>query len=253
MPDGVRTGPWITEGSFLDLRQGSHECITRSAVNIKSGRHIVEVGNITILIVGILLPALLVLVLNLVIVNKLRKILVARKQMMEGREHKRHDNDSTVMLLALSCYLILSEIPDSILYLLKPFFLPPVLHIDNDKYENHSHESSYQTANEHYENFLLTAAVFGTFSLTNYAINILIYSLAGHKFRHTLIKIFKKTGKSALNSHSDDFSCYTAGVNQQTAEGQSPRQAGYSAKHIHQYLPLQQRNDGNIEYNAVIE
>ena len=243
----------ITEGSFWTYDKVAHECITRSAVNIKSGSHVVEVGNITILIMGILVPVLLVLVLNLVIVNKLRKILVARKQMMACREHKRHDNDSTIMLLALSCYLILSEIPDSILYLLKPFFLPPTLQIDNDKYENHSHESSYQRANERYENYLLTAAVFGTFSLTNYAINILIYSLAGHKFRHTLIKIFKRTSKSAQNSHSDDFSRYTAGVNQQTVEGQSPRQTGYSPARVHQYIPLQQRNDGNIEHNAAIE
>ena len=243
----------ITEGSFWTYDKVAHECITRPTINMRSGSHIVEVGNITILIVGILLPVLLVLVLNLVIVNELRKILVARKQMMGCREHKRQDNDSTIMLLALSCYLILSEIPDSILYLLKPFFLPPVLHIDNDKYQNHSHESSYQRANERYENYLLTAAVFGTFSLTNYAINILIYSLAGHKFRHTLIKIFKKTGRSTPNSHSDDFSCNTAGVNQQTAGGQSPRKAGYSPTCNHQYIPLQQRNDGNIEYNAVIE
>ena len=242
----------ITEGSFWTYDKATHQCITRSAVNIKSGSHAVEVGNITILVVGILLPVLLVLILNLVIVIKLRKMLATRKQMMEGRERKRHDNDSTIMLLALSCYLILSEIPDSILYLLKPFFLPQSLQNDNDKYGNHSHDSSYRRANERYQNYLLAAAVFGTFSLTNYAINILIYSLAGHKFRQTLIKMFKNKSKNTQNSQSEDYSCYTGAMNKQSTEHTS-RQLEYSPTYIHQYVPLQIRNAGNIEHNMPTE
>ena len=243
----------ITEGSFWTYDKTSHQCTTRSSINIRSGSHVLEVGNLTILILGILLPVLLVLILNLVIVNKMRKILVKRKQMMEGRPNqRRQDNDSTIMLLALSCYLILSEIPDSILYLLKPFFMPPPL--DNGKlsYNNHSHELSYQSANKRYEDYLVAAAVFGTFSLTNYAINILIYSLAGHKFRHTLIKIFKISlaSNAATNySQSEEFSCYAPAVNHITLEGQTSRQVERASPcTAHQYIPLQKRN-GNIEHN----
>ncbi len=221
----------ITEGSFWTYDKATHQCITRSSMSLRSGSHVVQVGNVIILVVGILLPAILVLIFNLVIVHKLRKVLAERTQMMEGRAHRHHDHDSTIMLLALSCYMILSEIPDSIVYLLQPFFTPPWIPEANGfEQDNQTSVASYQKAKKRYDDYVLTAAIFGTFSLTNYAINILIYSLAGHKFRHTLKRLCRKSlGSKSQHSHSDDFSYYTQG-----------NQNGHQSRsHLYQSIPLQ--------------
>ncbi len=200
----------VTEGSFWTYDKKTHHCITRSAGGFTGGtKRTVEVGNITILVLGILLPASLVLIFNIFIVVKLRRILAARQQMMEGRE-KKQDSESTILLIMLSCYLLLSEIPDSVVYLLRPFFAPPwPLPESVMSGGNRTIEQFYDKHKTRYKDYLLTAAVFGTFSLTNYAINILIYSLAGHKFRHTLMAIARKKGSVSSSyppSQADDAS-----------------------------------------------
>ncbi len=108
---------------------------------------------------------------------------------MEGRNRKPHESESTVMLLAISCYLILSEIPDSILYLLQPFCQPPVRHANQTLTQEKLHDLQ-QAWHRHYE-YSLAATIIGTFSLTNYAVNILIYSLCGFRFRSTLFVLLR--------------------------------------------------------------
>ena len=108
---------------------------------------------------------------------------------MEGCNRKPHESESTVILLAISCYLILSEIPDSILYLLQPFCQPPVWHANQTVTQQELYDLQ-QAWHRHYE-YSLAATIIGTFSLTNYAVNILIYSLCGLRFRSTLLLLLR--------------------------------------------------------------
>ncbi len=118
---------------------------------------------------GVLLPSCVVLSLNVRIIQSLRKFSKARKSMM--LRHKTSDTESTIMLLSVASYMILSEIPDSVVYLIQPYYPP--------------------TSPQH-NTYGTVSVIFGTFSLTNYAINILIYSLTGRKFRRIFLICFQR-------------------------------------------------------------
>ncbi len=134
---------------------------------------------------------------------------------MEGRNRKPHESDSTVMLLAISCYLILSEIPDSILYLLQPFCQPPVSHVNQTLTQDDVYDLQ-QAWRRHYE-YSLASTIIGTFSLTNYGVNIFIYSLCGFRFRSTLLLLIGCKKEENKSVYSLDVS--------------NGRMVGNSAKH----------------------
>jgi hypothetical protein len=159
---------------------------------------IMKVWNMLLLCFGILLPMLFIIVLNVVIAHALLLVSKKREQLTHqdtehssdqlqhlqtpaaaaaealhrGSPHRVHksDMDGTLILLCLSMYLVLSECPDAVVYLLRPFYLPNA------------------SGSESFCQYSKVSLCLETFALSNYAVNVLIYSLAGRRFRACLRK-----------------------------------------------------------------
>ncbi len=68
----------ICEGSFWTYDKVTHKCVVRPSLR-GTGNHIMEIGNILILVIAILLPSILVFAFNIVIVHELQRMMNARR------------------------------------------------------------------------------------------------------------------------------------------------------------------------------
>ncbi|ELU06689.1 hypothetical protein CAPTEDRAFT_189321 [Capitella teleta] len=174
----------VLEGLMWSYDRTSASCTIRSLIPTDSGIFL-KIWYIVLLCVGIVFPMLIIIVLNVIIARALLLVSKRRNRLWfdsdehssdqadhssaEPRLHK-SDMDGTLILLCLSMYLVVSECPDGIVYLLRPFFLPQGSSVDTF--------CTYSTV----------ALCLETFALTNYASNVLIYSLAGRRFRNCVRK-----------------------------------------------------------------
>ena len=168
----------LAEGFFWTYDASSESCVLRVHLTSSNKFPLSTIGNIIILLSTIILPTVAICVLTVILLvfisrrNKQRLVL-APSQCRAQRE-------STMMILLVAIYVVISEIPESIIYLLSPFYPhgnQTIVGHDRDLDEN------WQT---HY-NFRTINILIETFSLTNYAINLLIYSLIGKQFRTTML------------------------------------------------------------------
>ncbi len=68
----------ICEGSFWTYDKVTHKCVVRPSLR-GTGNHIMEIGNILILVLAILLPSILVLTFNVLIVHELQRMMNTRR------------------------------------------------------------------------------------------------------------------------------------------------------------------------------
>jgi hypothetical protein len=175
-------GVGIVEGILWTYDTNLHSCvISKRRLESKST---VEIWNMVIVSIAFFVPIVTISIINIVIIRKIRKSRMLHKKM--GKEShalerrisflgKQVDKDNSYILLVLAFYVVLSESPESVCYFIQAHFQPDSC-IDP--------ASKDGTASwERYFRFLFISAIFEAFSLTNYAINCLVYSLLGRKFR----------------------------------------------------------------------
>ena len=171
----------IVEGSFWTYSRSHHRCEPN---NIVGNPVIVEIGNLVILTMGVIVPAILVIIFNIIIIMTVQKMNKRRQALCHTSRSMSIDTDATIMLLSISCYVILAEVPDEIAYLIRPFYpegnstISPILREEDPTWQS-------------YYKFNITSSILSTFSLTNYAVDIFIYSLTGRRFREMVLMILR--------------------------------------------------------------
>ena len=167
------------EAMFWSYNADKEICDIRPRIRAASGYIILmEMGNMAILFIGVLLPAFVVILLNFVIVRRLKRSQESRTQIVASSRNS-SPVESTMMLLYVSSCLVLAEILDLFDYLMTPFFrggdprIPLELRGKDPLWLRH-----YR--------YFSAALVLDCVALVTYMINILIYSFTGRKFRRTL-------------------------------------------------------------------
>lgn len=193
----------IIEGAFWTYSVTKHRCVAQKFITIGGSNLIMEIGNLTILIIGVILPAILVLVFNIIIIAAVVKTNRRRRTLCHTSRHVTIDIDATIMILFVSCYLILAEVPDEIAYLIAPFYP------EGDRVLSAEQRQIDPTWKSHYR-FSITSCIFSTFSITNYAMDIFIYSLTGRKFRQLVLillrcHVFRKDKRKLFLKDNDSI------------------------------------------------
>ena len=173
-------------GLGIIKNQLSTSCCPRLCVQVSDGGNIslLILWNLSIEILTFLLVPLTVLVLNILVISEMRRL--SRMEQVTLHGHSQRTSATTVMLLAVSFYLIFTTLPVTIAYTLF--------------YEFDYDFSRFGTRNETladplfrrwvvYELVLTSIKEFGT---TQYAFNIIFYVATGKIFRKELKRLFLK-------------------------------------------------------------
>ena len=176
----------IIEGVLWNYDVQLRSCTTRRE-RMRTKRAI-ELSNLLIVSVAFFGPIVVLLVLDVMIIVRIRKSRLFRMEFVSRRSaatperkailKKQSDKENSYILLVLSFYVALSKTPESVCYFISAYFLPVACLDPGSEAGHHAWDRYFQ--------FLLISATFQAFSLTNYAINCWVYSLLGRKFRATI-------------------------------------------------------------------
>nr|KAG5705937.1 hypothetical protein BaRGS_010827 [Batillaria attramentaria] len=189
---------------FQEGGNGTYECGPRPDVSRGGNLSLWVLWNLSIEILTFLLVPLAVLVLNIRVILEMRRLSRVEQVTLHG--HSQRTSATTVMLLAVSFYLIITTLPVTIAYSL--FF-------------EFTYEFPYPSINETvadpmfqrwvtYELVLTSIKEFGT---TQYAFNIIFYVITGKIFRKELKNLFRKVlcGKFTM-SISKEYSSLRSSI-----------------------------------------
>ena len=171
----------IIESRFWTYQPQSQICvleITGEAMTPKI--RLMEIWNTFVITLLVILPCIIILIINCWVGHYLSHARRIRRRMSTGQNM--NDTDLTWISICLSGYMVLSECPETILYLLQPFF-----QVSNRMYARRNLDKHYAL----HHNYAITSVIVESFSLTNYAVNIFIFSLLGEKFRTSLASVLK--------------------------------------------------------------
>lgn len=198
----------FVQGGFWEYDKSIDTCgIPMASVRQTEGFHMifVAVWSSVMIVLVVIVPIGVIFGFNTAVAVSLQKMKKRRQRMVArttqqclqtGGGPSRYDTEQTIILFYLSGYLVLSEAPDAIMYLLCPLFPHPDLYYQ----ANHTPCETIRYAHT-YNRYALASTIIEAFSLTNYAVSILIYSLSGHKFRTMLLK----TCKGCCTRRNRDF------------------------------------------------
>lgn len=141
-------------------------------------------SSITETIIFGLVP-IVILIFNLLVVKEIR--LLASNQIMGGSNHS---TATTLMLLSVSFYVIVTTLPVSVLYILGSVIEGGDSHLTDQQIRSDPRWQSYF-------NFLTIKKVVDEVCMSHYACNIFIYLITGVKFRQILFRVFSSSNHSS--------------------------------------------------------
>lgn len=175
--------------SVCEVRENVREGHTQSIYNIY---------NLSVEMLAFFVVPVAVLVLNILVILELRRLSRVEQAQLHGSPQR--TAATTVMLLAVSFYQIITTLPVSITYALYPEFEQPK--DDDPDYERASH--AFMTYN-----FVQT--IIKEYGITHYAFNFIIYVITGKMFRQELKRLLLRPfGKLALHLPRDYTSLRTS-------------------------------------------
>ncbi|KAK7116134.1 hypothetical protein V1264_001870 [Littorina saxatilis] len=172
---------------------GTYECGPRHQVSAGGNTSLLILWNLSIEILTFLLVPLTVLVLNILVIAEMQRL--SRMEQVTLHGHSQRTSATTVMLLAVSFYLIITTLPVTIAYtLFYEFEYKSNMSLTADEIIK---DPAFQRAVT-YELVLTSIKEFGT---TQYAFNIIFYVVTGKIFRKELKRLFVKVlcGKLSLS------------------------------------------------------
>ncbi|KAL8572199.1 hypothetical protein ACOMHN_049375 [Nucella lapillus] len=185
------------QGYFYTMQEspavnGTYECGPRPEVSINGNTSVLILWNLSIEILTFLLVPLTVLVLNILVICEMRRL--SRTEQVTLHGHGQRTSATTVMLLAVSFYLILTTLPVTIAYTLFYEF-----DYDFTRYNTYN-ETLNDPLFQRWMTYELVLASIKEFGTTQYAFNIIFYVITGKIFRKELKQLFTKIlcGKISL-------------------------------------------------------
>ncbi|XP_076465753.1 FMRFamide receptor-like [Babylonia areolata] len=170
----------------------SYECGPRPEVSQDGNTSLLILWNLSIEILTFMLVPLTVLVLNIRVISEMRRL--SRMEQVTLHGHSQRTSATTVMLLVVSFYLILTTLPVTIIYTLFYEF-------EYDIYSVTMGQARADSQFHRWLNYQLVLAAIKEFGTTQYAFNIVFYVITGKVFRKELKRLFVKVlcGKVSLS------------------------------------------------------
>lgn len=172
------------QGYFWIYNQDIDDCDPRPAAMAGGVSSLWSIWSwITELLFFGLVP-IAVLFLNILVIREARKLAEHEKRELKTR-HGRRTSTTTIMLLAVSFFLIFTTLPVTICYVLHPVFPGGDNTMTDEQMDND------QTWQEHFY-YMVVKTVVQNIGMAHYACNFYIYCITGKMFRKELALIFKR-------------------------------------------------------------
>ncbi|XP_059174757.1 FMRFamide receptor-like [Physella acuta] len=164
-----------------------YDCNLREHVQEGNASSIYNIYNLCVEVLAFFIVPIAVLVLNIFVIRELRR-LSQTEQSTQGSPQR--TAATTLMLLAVSFYHIITTLPVTVVYALNlEFYINPS-----------DFEKSEPRAVKIHFTYLLTLSILKEYGITHYAFNFFIYVITGKMFRQELKKLFiKPFSKLALS------------------------------------------------------
>ncbi|GFN90587.1 growth hormone secretagogue receptor type 1 [Plakobranchus ocellatus] len=135
-----------------------------------------------------------ILVLNVLVIKEMRRLSRMEPTQMQGGSGQR-TSATTVMLLAVSFYQIITTLPISVIYALRHEF-------------KHDVQSQTQKSKE----FELVFTIIKEYGITHYAFNFIIYMITGKMFRQEMKRLFLRPFTKLASRLPRDYSTLRTSV-----------------------------------------
>ncbi|XP_041369624.1 thyrotropin-releasing hormone receptor-like [Gigantopelta aegis] len=168
------------QGYFYQYNTNVSECDLRQEVSQGGAINFFVVWNMCIEMFVFLLVPLNVLLLNVLVIREMRKLSRVETHKLHGKQQR--TSATTVMLLAVSFYQIVTTLPVTIVYAL--YFVFPT----GEPTVRDSMMLRDPTWRRYFT-YMFVQIVIKEYGTTHYAINILIYLITGKMFRNELKKL----------------------------------------------------------------
>ncbi|CAL1535407.1 unnamed protein product [Lymnaea stagnalis] len=183
-------------GYFFTME--SSVCEVRLSVREGHVKSIYNLYNLSVEMLAFFVVPVAVLVLNILVILELRRLSRVEQAQLHGSPQR--TAATTVMLLAVSFYQIITTLPVSITYALQgEFEKPQAGDPDYDRF-NHSHMT-----------YNFVQMIIKEYGITHYAFNFIIYVITGKMFRQELKRLLLRPfSKLALHLPRDYTSLRTS-------------------------------------------
>ncbi|CAG5117726.1 unnamed protein product [Candidula unifasciata] len=150
-------------------------CTTRPEVTQGESRSLYNIYSTTVDMLAFVIVPVAVLVLNILVIREMRRLSRVEQTQLHGSSQR--TGSTTVMLLAVSFYQIITTLPVTIAYAV---------------YLEFSCEGPLPECSEGNKIYALVLTVIREYGITHYAFNIFIYVITGKMFREELKKLLMR-------------------------------------------------------------
>lgn len=129
-----------------------------------------------------LVPAV-ILIFNILVIVEIRRVSRSGPAALPGQQNHNSSRATTVMLLSVSFYVIITTLPATLVYALLHKFPEGDLYLTDEQVRQDSVWSEYIV-------YLTGRKIVEEVCLSHYACNIFLYLITGVHFRHSLVETF---------------------------------------------------------------
>lgn len=202
------------QGYFYSYKE--NDCGPRDIVREGGSTSLLILWNLSIEILTFVLVPLAILVLNIFVIADMRR-LSRMEQVTLHHGHSQRTSATTVMLLAVSFYLILTVLPVTIAYTVYYEFEI------NEELRDPLSELVLQPRVQRHINYQFALACIREIGITHYAFNIIIYVTTGKAFRKELKRLVVKGVCGKLSrSLSKEYSSLRSSFRREGSKSQGP-------------------------------
>lgn len=187
-------------GYFYYIDYNISTCTTRPEVTVGYTSSVVTIYLTTVEMLVFLAVPVAVLALNILVIREMKRLSRVEQSHLHGFTQR--TGTTTVMLLAVSFYHIITTLPVSITYAFYlEFVCDPTLPACNEEGERHRTEI-----------YTLVLTIVKEYGITHYAFNIFIYLITGKMFREELKKLLLRPFVKLASSLPTDYTSLRTSV-----------------------------------------
>lgn len=170
-------------------------CSVRDEVYAEGVKSLYIIYTTAVEILVFFLVPMAVLILNILVIREMKRLSKVEHVQLQGSSQR--TGSTTVMLLAVSFYQILTTLPVTIVY---------TLLLEHDCSANKYLNCTIPEVMERHYTFQLVLSVIKEYGLTHYAFNIFIYIITGKMFRQELKKLILRPFVKLASTFPRDYS-----------------------------------------------
>ncbi|KAH3840190.1 FMRFamide receptor-like [Dreissena polymorpha] len=162
------------QGYFWTYTGDEDGCTLRATVIAGDSASLWSIWSYVTETLMFLVVPLSVLVFNILVIREAKRLSEYEETQLHGRSHK--TSATTIMLLVVSFYLIITTLPATIVYATGPIFTPG--------------KACDDPARKSYGIYLLIRSIAEEIGISHFALNFYIYMVTGKQFREEFKRLF---------------------------------------------------------------